>query len=241
MEAHDKDVDGIEEGDVGLATGVEQEEEKYVPHEPSKDEMKAAKAVLSEMEKRINSYSPEATIAALIALVDVIDPFRTPEAWPAGEEDEYCHAPVVEAMAKKLLIGCRRLTLSPTDVICLFRNKDKWMDGDRPKRGDTSKFSGRTQYLLEGLKVCVEINYHHWLGLNPLQKVQAVYHELRGRDSTGKSIAPDFVGYFDELELFGVRTFHELVALGHSVALAGEVDHPHQLPLFPEGMEGPPN
>ena len=57
--------------------------------------------------------------------------------------------------------------------------------------------------------------------------MQAVYHELR--DATG---TPDFTGYYDELELFGMRAFRELVELGRTVGLAETVEHPHQLPLF---------
>lgn len=226
------DIAPADAADVTLDTGPV--EEPYVPPEPTDKQLKAAKAVLKELTSRGEAYSPGDTVAALLQVVDVVDPFRTPEHWPADEEDEYAPAPVVAQIVKALSRGAsKHIRIKPSKTLCLWRNKDKWMDGDRPKRGATAKLDTRTQHLLEGAQLVIEVNFHHWLGLNPLQKVQTIYRLLRERDEDAGKRRPDFVGYLDEVEIFGLRTFHDMVALEFSLAKAKEVTHPHQLP-FPE-------
>ncbi len=220
-----------EEGPVQLVTDAD-ESDAYIPAEPTKDELTAATSVYTALKKGVAKYSDDQTVSALIALVDVHKAFSTPENWMAEEDDEYEESSVVANIAKYLLLGCRQLDLKPTSLVCLWRNKDKWMDGERTKRSASTKFNTRTQFLVEGKKAAIEINFHHWLTLNPLQKVQTIYHELRGRSGDGVAIAPDFVGFFSELEVFGARSFHEFIELGRSVALAETVEHPHQLDVF---------
>lgn len=208
------------------------QEEVYIPPEPTADQVKAAEAVLKELKARAEEYGASGTVEALLQLVDIHPKFVTPDEWTAGEANEYDDAPVVQNIATFLLRGCKKLQGDPKHMTFLFRNKDKWLERGRPKRGQTAKLDTRMQYLTEGVITSVEVNYHHWLTLNPLQKVQTIYHLLRGRDSSGKKVDPDFVGYFDELEVFGLRTFSELLALHRALEAAEMVELPHQLSLF---------
>lgn len=207
--------------------------EVYVPEPPTPEQEKAAKEVLHALKKGVDGFGAERTVEALLQIVDRITPFTTPESWPAGEEVEYAEAKVVENIATFLARGCPRLTIDPAHVVYLFRNKDKWMEGERPKRGATARFNTRVRSLLKGQRAALEINYHHWLVMNPLQKVQEVYHQLRSLNEDGGRNPVEFSGYLDELEIFGFQSFHEHVRLGVAMQRAMEVEHEHQLPLFP--------
>lgn len=208
------------------------EEAPYIPPDPTDDELKAAKAVFDNLKKRVRDMGDERIIDALLQIVDILPQFKTTEHWLAEDSEEYAPAQVVENMGK-FLCECRKIGIGHSRVIYLFRNKDKWMDGDKPRRGQTTKLDTRQQYLNDGKALVLEVNFHHWLTLNPLQKVQTLYRLLRERDEEASGVRPDFVGFMDEVELFGLRTFHELVALEHSLRVASEVRHPHQL-AFPE-------
>lgn len=225
------DIAPADADEVTLDTGPV--EAPYVPPEPTDKQIAAAKAVLKELSSRVDKYSDSDTVEALLQVVDVVAPFRTPEHWPDDDDKEYAPAPVVERIVKVLCRGASKINVPAWSIICLWRNKDKWMDGDRPKRGATAKLDTRTQHLLEGAQLVIEVNFHHWLSLNPLQKVQTIYRLLRERDEEAGKRRPDFVGYLDEMEIFGLRTFHEMVSLEFALAKAKEVTHPHQLP-FPE-------
>lgn len=216
--------------DIQLDTGGQ--EATYIPPEPTKKDIANAEKVLQNLKAKVTTMGDENVISALLQVTDILHGFTAPEAWPEDEEVEYTHSQVVENMVQFLCLGCRRLEMDPAKIVCLWRNKDKWMDGDRPRRGQTTKLDTRMQHLLPGKTMVLEVNFHHFLTMNPLQKIQSIYHLLRERDAEGSKTRPDFVGYMDELELFGLRTFHELLALEYAMRNAQEVEHPHQLPLF---------
>lgn len=201
----------------------------YQPPTPTRKQSDAAKRIAKKLEDGV--FNTEETIEGLIGIVDVHPDYCTAAEWPGKAADEYHKAKVIQQIATVLCAGCAPLTLDPRQVVFLFRNKEKWMDGDSTRAGQSSKFDGRTQFLQKRL-VCVEINYHHWLTLNPLQKVFRLFHELRSRSVDGSVRRPDFTGYHDELALFGVRVFHETMALAQSVMLGSAVELDHQLPLF---------
>ncbi len=207
-------------------------EPPYVPRKPSDDELAAAKEVFKQLRAR-GEMGDDAIVSALLQIIDVLPQFTAPENWPAGVDEEYAPAEEVEAICTHLC-RCRKVAIDPSNVIFLWRNKDKWMDGDRPRRGQSTKLDTRGKYLIPGKRLVLEVNYHHFLTLNPLQKLQSLYRLVRERDEEASPVRPDFMGFMDELELFGLRTFHDLVQLEYSLRQAAEVEHPYQLNLWSE-------
>ena len=221
-----------EPGEQGAATQDEEPAEYQAP-EPSQDEVKRALAALKELRARVNDYGPERTVESLVAIVDVASAMRRPEAWPGAEDEEFHVAPEIKEIGTLLLKGCRaKLTLSPKDVIWLWRNKEKWTSRGQTVRHNTKSLDTRTSFLTDGARAVVEVNFHHWATLNPLQKIFTVYHALRELDGTGSPQAPDFVGYFDELEVFGPRVFRDMVTLENSLKRGAERELPYQLSLL---------
>jgi hypothetical protein len=80
----------------------------------------------------------------------------------------------------------------------------------------------------------VEMNFHHFKTLNPLQRTFALYHELRQVSADGGKAAPDFSGFYDEMEIFGSRVFREMMELARVIDVGSQVTFQHQLPLFEE-------
>lgn len=228
-----------EAGEQGIATQEEPEDPEYTPPEPTEGERKAAQEVLLQLQSRVNDYGPQATIDALIQIVDRVEPFICPADWPGEEEDQYRESSMVQQMASFLLRGCRvHLEMSPRKLVCLWRNHENWKSKGKKVRGMSKSFSKRTRFLTDGALASIEINFHLFKTMNPLQKVATVYRALRELDAEGKAIAPDFEGYLDELELFGMRVFRDMVAMHNAAQRGLEVEHEHQLSLLDEMGDG---
>lgn len=208
-------------------------EEVYVPPEYTAQEKKAATAVLAQVRKT-DILGPSAAVEALLQLVDVLPMFTPPKEWPGKEDEEYHEAKEVANMAEILVKGCKNLTINPDHLICLWRNKEKWEAGGKTVRGAAKSFPIRVRHLLQGKRACVEINYHHFKTLNPLQRIFSVYHEIRILDKNGGTQKPQFTGFYDEMEIFGSRVFREMMELARVIELGAEVTHPHQLSIFEE-------
>ena len=126
------------------------------------------------------------------------------------------------------------MSLSPKHLVSLWRNQAKWIRRGSTVRSDTKALDTRTQFLTKGKRAVIEINFHHWKALNPLQKVFTVYHELR----EAIDAHADFEGYFDELELFGSRVFRDMAQLAATIQESAELELPHQLGIFDQVEEG---
>ena len=226
-----------ESEEVTLDTDMEEETEpdepKYTPPKVTAADRKAANAVLKATQDA-DILGPEGAVSALLQLIDIQPMFTMPEEWPGDEEDEYFESKVLEDMARILGKGCPRITVNPLKVVFLWRNKEKWTAGGKTVRGNVKSFPTRVRYLLENRVACVEINFHHYKTLNPLQRIFTLYHELRQLSPDGGILKPDFSGFYDEMEIFGARTFRENMELARVMELGAQVTHQHQLPLFDE-------
>lgn len=222
--------------------GPEEKTPPYRPKAPSSEELRAAREVANRL-KKPSEIGADNVISALVAIVDVIDPYKTPTEWPGKEDEEYSSKAndVLEAIARALEGGIRQVVVNPNSLAFLWRNKEKWTSKGETVRGKAVSLNTRSSFLAAGIRGVVEINFHHWLTLNPLQKVFTLYRELRRFDvETKTSRPPDFVGYFDELDLFGSRVFRDMVEL-ESRMKGSEADHPYQLSIFNgEGGEHEP-
>ncbi len=206
---------------------------EYEPEEPTVEQLQAAGEVLRTLEES-EALGPEPTVEALVELVDVLPQFCRPEEWPGEEDEEYIEAPEIGAIGELLIRGSERLTLGTERVAYLWRNRAKWTSRGVTVRSDTKALDTRTQFLTKGKRAVIEINFHHWKALNPLQKVFTVYHALR----EAIDAHPDFEGYFDELELFGSRVFRDMAQLAATITKSEDLDHPHQLGIFDEVEAG---
>jgi len=211
----------------------ESESPPYVAPTPSKKDVKTAEKVWESI-KGADIIGADSAVSSLLQLIDVHPLFTPPEQWPAEEEDEYCESSQLALMASVLIRGCPKLTVNPNSVRFLWRNKEKWVSGGKTVRGNVAKHNTRTRFLTDGSVASLEINFHHWKTLNPLQRTFALYHELRQLDQAGSLLGPDFTGFYDEMEVFGPRVFREMMELQRVVEIGARVEHLHQLPLFPE-------
>jgi hypothetical protein len=209
----------------------EPDEPKYIPPTPSADDKKTAEKVYTAL-KKADILGADAAISGLLQLLDVHPQFCTPEEWPGDEDSEYCVSERLESMAEILAKGCPKITIKPQDIVFLWRNKEKWLSGGKTVRGNVKSFPKRVVYLLEGKVATVEINYHHWKTLNPLQRAFSLYHELRQLAPTGATVPPEFSGFYDEMEVFGPRVFREMMELQRVVEIGSQVQYQHQLSLF---------
>jgi hypothetical protein len=209
---------------------IEVDGPRYEPPEASAKDRKTAGGVLGAL-KGADILGPERAIEGILQVMDIVPSMTVPREWPGGDQ-EYCESELLETMAGILIKGCPKLTINPKDLIFLWRNKEKWTAGGKTVRGNVQKFPTRVQYLVEGRKACLEINYHHFKLINPLQRVFSLYHELRKLDPEGSTQPPDFAGFYDEFELFGARTFRENMELARVMEIGAQVTLAHQLPLW---------
>lgn len=233
-ETADEEAAAVEEEFEGLDTEApeeEAEEEQYVRPKPTKKQVKTAEKVWDTIQEA-DIIGADNAVSSLIQLIDVHPLFTPPEEWPAAEEAEYCQSELIERMATVLCKGAKKLWVNPDDLVFLWRNKDKWQSGGQTVRGNVARFPTRVRHLLDGKLAAIEINYHHFLTLNPLQRTFTLYHELRQISAEGKLNQPDFGGFYDEIEVFGPRVFREMVELARVVEVGSRVDHQYQLPLF---------
>ena len=221
------DLEGL---DTSAPDGEEQSPD-YVAPTPTKKQVETAEKVYDAI-KSADIVGADNAVSALLQLIDVHPSFTPPDEWPGPEEDEYEESHQLALMADILCRGCPKLTVKPKDVVFLWRNKEKWMAGGKTVRGNVKKFPVRVRYLLDGKRAAVEINYHHWKTLNPLQRTFTLYHELRQLAGDGSVQKPDFTGFYDEMEVFGPRVFREMMELARVVEVGSKVDHQFQLSIF---------
>jgi len=191
--------------------------DRYTPRPPTADELERAREVWAQIQGRCQDWTSEQTVESLVSIVDVHPSLTAPDEWQGEEDDEYREADCVREIASVLLRGCRTLAISPRKVTCLWRNKAKWTRAGKTVHATVIPFGKRTQFLTDGVLAALEVNFHDFKTLNPLQKVFAVYHALAAIDAEGGRIPPDFEGYRHELEVFGVRVFRDHVSMTNAV------------------------
>lgn len=227
----DREATEAEEEFAGLETGAPDDEAEdqpeYTAPVPSKKDIDTANKVYAAI-KKVDIHGADGAVSALLQLIDIHPKFTRPQEWPGKEEEEYHESELLHEMALILTKGCKKLTVDPKDLIFLWRNKEKWEQGGSTVRGNVKSFPKRVIFLLKGKTDCIEMNFHHWKAMNPLQRIFSLYHELR-RAAQPK---PDFTGYYDEVETFGSRVFRDMVELRRVMEVGAQVQHQFQLPLF---------
>ena len=218
-------------GDQGSATQDDREDPTYAPSEPNKDQLKLAEAAYQEL-KEAHDLGADLTITKLISIVDVHGRMQTPTGWPGEEDDLYVEAPVLKEIGVPLLKGCEKLEMEIPRIVWLFVNRTKWKSHGKTVRGKSKGLDARAEFLTGGKRAFVEINYHLFKTMNPRQKVATVYACLRRLARDGKTIAPDFSGFFDELSLFGLHTYRETIALQRAVEDGQQLKLPFQMSVL---------
>jgi hypothetical protein len=225
------------EAEFTLDTGAPPDEEGgdpvYMPPTPTADDKKNAAEVLKAI-KAADILGSDAAVSGLLQLIDIHPRFTMPEEWPGKEDQEYLESEILTEMSAILIKGCAKLTIDPSRLVLLWRNKEKWTQGGKTVRGNVKSLPDRVRYLLDGKCAVVEMNFHHFKTLNPLQRTFALYHELRQVSADGGKAAPDFSGFYDEMEIFGSRVFREMMELARVIDVGSQVTFQHQLPLFEE-------
>jgi len=224
----------VEPGEQGIATQEEDEVPEYVPPEATKEEVATARKALAELRRQVRNIGGERTVEGLIALMDVHPDLTTPLEWQGENDEEYRPAQVVERVVALLTAGCPQIEITPKKVICLWRNKQTWTSRGVTVRSRAKSLGGLDRYLTDDCWAVLEVNFHLFKHMTPLQKVWTCYHALRELDGKGKLRPADFVGYFDELEIFGARVFRDTVRLANSVKRGLDTEHPFQLSLLEE-------
>lgn len=221
-------------GEQGIATQGTIEDPSYSPPAPTQGELNIASDVYGELNTEAHDLADETVIEKLMQIVDVHPELVTPHDWKGEADEEYREAPVISRMVSILCRGCNRIEVSSRKVIPLWRNKERWTSSGQKVRGVGKGLDKRARFLTDGAHAVVEINFHLFKTMNPRQKVFTVYHALRSIDADGKRRAPDFNGYYDELELFGAGTFREMVAMANSLERGAARNLPYQLSLLEE-------
>lgn len=231
-----------EPGEQGIATHDSEPEESYSAPEPTQGELKLADEVFRKLDDRARDMTDLEVVEALIQLVDVHAQFRTPEGLFASTDDDaekFAAASAVAEVARLLCRGCMRIEAPWRKLAFYFIDHERWTKAGRKVHGSVKRFDGFLQHHLEGQVAAVIVNYHLWLTLNPRQKVFHVYNLLRGIGPKGKTVAPDWQGYFEEPGLFGAGVHEEWVTMArafvHDAKDAGSV---HQLSILAGVYEG---
>lgn len=160
------------------------------------------------------------------------------------EEDkpvEFMPAPLAREIGEGLIDRVfSHLRLSSIDY--LFRRKDDkfglngWTKKSKVVHGQMKRPTGLLKKYSQA-DFIVLLNWHSWQAFNPMQRVALVFHELRHGDEEGKIRPHDFEGFFDELEIFGTRTYQDWNQLANTVSGAQEVAHQYSLSLLDEPEE----
>ena len=209
----------------------------YQRAEPSQEDLTRAVQALA----RLRAEEPpkdETALLDLLAIVDVHRDYTREEEWPTATDDEYAAAPMLARLGEILADTFSKLApLEGAEIVYLWRNKAKWTARGNTVRSATKALDTRTQFLAYGKTIAIDVNFHHWKTLNPLQKIFTLHHALREVDGKGGVRHPDFDGYFDELEVFGPRVFRDMARLAASISRGNERALPHQLSIFDDGDE----
>lgn len=171
---------------------------------------------------------------------DHLDPWPAPNGTPIEFQPAILATEVMHDLIGRLE---RFSILQDATVTVLYRNKD-WKKGGKTVFGEMKLANGLLGYFADTDYVLL-INWRIWQAMNPWQRVALVYHELRHADQDDKAkpaLQPhDAEVFFDELEVFGVKTFSDWSTLAASADQGATVTQQFALSLFVEPTaEGAP-
>lgn len=171
---------------------------------------------------------PEKVVERAAGHASEVDPATDP--WPG--EEEYVESRVLAGIAEVLIGGLVRLRhLHRFEVRYVFRSKKTWEKKGKSVLGDMKRPTGLLRKYADCDFIC-RIHWESWQAMNPMQRVALIYHELRHGNDEGKVNPHDFEGFFDELELFGTRTYQDWNRLAQAAEDGAEVTHQYSLPLL---------
>ncbi|MGE4191690.1 MAG: hypothetical protein AB7G12_17535 [Thermoanaerobaculia bacterium] len=205
----------------------------------NQQEIARAEGVLQNLRNRAQDMGPEAVVDALLQVVDVHPELKVPTQWPGKTEDTLLESPYLEDIGTLLLRGCSRLEISPARVVWLWRNKKTWTKNGVQVRADARKLGEIASFVGRGKVVAIVANYPLFRLLNTRQRIAAIYAALRKVDAEGNVKAPQFIGFFDEIQLFGTGTNESDIHLKRALEQGTKRDA--QLPFaFPPMSAGNP-
>lgn len=220
----------------GAAEAGEATVEEYEPKEPTEKELGLADEIFVQLDSD-RTLEDQAVIDGLIRLVDVHKQFLTPELFGSRDNDDeiWQGASVVGEIAR-LLCRCNKIEAPYRLVGFWFKDHEKWTSAGQTVEAQVKRYDAFHQHINDGQVAALIVNYHHWKTLNPRQKVFVVYHALRELDPKGKTLAPDWVGYFDEPGLFGAGVHREMVTMSRAFVkdAPDHKDAPYQLSILDE-------
>lgn len=210
----------------GIATQPQEKEEPVFVRSASQQEIVFSQDILERLQKGAQDMGAEAVVDALMQLVDVHPLYVMPADWP-GTSDEVLHeSEFVQGIVSFLCRGCSSIEVSPSDVVCLFKNQRTWSHRGVQIRAAAKRLD-EVAAQETGKKAAVIANFPVFQLLNTRAKVAAIYHALRSIDAGGSRKAPQVEGWIDEYMLFGTGTTQTDVQLARAI----EIGSQRQLPF----------
>ncbi len=214
-------------GEQGVAT---QPDEPKAPtawkRETTEKERASAGEIANKLASDAQDMGAEAVVEGLIAVVDTLPEFTTPGTWPGASDEEFREAPVVAKIGLLLLRGSPKIEIGARRVQFLWRNKKTWTRGGVAVEAQGRSYGALATFQAGGAVGAVVVNYQLFKLMNPRRKVRAIYAALRSLDENGVVIPPQFTGFYDELELFGVGTAPEDARLARAIEAAQQRELP---------------
>jgi hypothetical protein len=141
------------------------------------------------------------------------------DGWSGDDPFEYAFTPqrIGEELIRRLPIFA---DLRGKEIDYLYREKD-WKVRGAVAMGQMKNVTGLLRRY-SGKDFVAMFSFATWKQLSSWQKVALVYHELRHASADGALRPHQFEGFFDELEVFGVRTFKDWERLRTAVANGGQ-------------------
>lgn len=197
-----------EPGEQGIATQDEDEEDEAEPfvRQVDKTELGLANDLYSDLQGGANDMLASEAVEKLLRVVDVHKNVCMPMDWPGGEE-KYRESSYLAWIGRILCRASAKIEVPGGQVLFWWKNVKSWTKKGVPVRAIGRSLGGGERFLAGGSTAVVMANYQMFRIMNTQQRVAAIYHALRMLSKEGAVRPPQFEGYFDELELFGVGTF----------------------------------
>lgn len=217
-----------EPGEQGIATQDEDEEEpedEPFVREASEMELKIADEIYLDLQSHATEMAAAQVVEKLLKVVDVHQRVCMPGDWLGGE-DPYRESDYLGWIGRILCRACNKLEVSGHSVLFWWKNAKTWTKKGVPIRAIGRSLTSGERFLSDGSTAVVIANFQLFRLMNTQQRVAAIYHALRMLSSEGSVRPPQFSGFFDELELFGVGTFEDDALLIRAVEAGLQTELP---------------